>query len=276
MREVNNEPMAGRSLAALVWAAGWMAGLTLSVSAQAEGLRAPQRASIELVGSQNRLSAGLPNGSAANLRATWSPRGGTLLAAEAMSEKKFGESGGLAGLGVTQDFDERWYGSLTGLGGWGGVNWASQRLDASLARKWGARQQLVTTLGGYWARFGGGRSDSGLRLSATHYTSESLVFDAGIAFNRSQPGAVHSRMPWLAGTYGREGWQYLSLRVAHGSEAWQPLTSGTQIVDFDSTTVSLDWRRWIEPSWGFVLRAEHYRNPSYHRNTLGAGVFMGL
>ncbi|HMX12316.1 MAG TPA: YaiO family outer membrane beta-barrel protein [Burkholderiaceae bacterium] len=276
MREVNNKPMAGRSLAALVWAAGWMAGLTLSVSAQAEGLRAPQRASIELVGSQSRLSAGLPNGSAANLRATWSPRGGTLLAAEAMSEKKFGESGGLAGLGVTQDFDERWYGSLTGLGGWGGVNWASQRLDASLARKWGARQQLVTTLGGYRARFGGGRSDSGLRLSATHYTSESLVFDAGIAFNRSQPGAVHSRMPWLAGTYGREGWQYLSLRVAHGSEAWQPLTSGTQIVDFDSTTVSLDWRRWIEPSWGFVLRAEHYRNPSYHRNTLGAGVFMGL
>lgn len=276
MRDVNRNRSSGWALGGQSLIAGLTLGLTFAASAQAEGLRTPQRASIELVGSQSRLSAGLPNGNAANLRATWSPRGGMLLSAEAMSEKKFGESGGLAGLGVTQDVGEDWFGNLTALGGWGGVNWASQRLDASIARKWGARRQLVTTLGGYRARFGGGRSDSGLRLSVTHYTTESLVFDGGIAFNRSQPGAVRSRMPWLAGTYGREGWQYLSLRVAHGSEAWQPLIGGTQIVDFESTTVSFDWRRWIDPSWGVVLRAEHYRNPSYHRNTLGAGVFMGL
>lgn len=272
MRDANQSRMAGLAGGGLIL----VGGLTLALGAQAEGLRTPQRASIELVGSQSRLSSGLPNGSAANLRATWSPRGGTLLAAEALSEKKFGESGGLAGLGVTQDVGEDWFGSAAVLGGWGGVNWAAQKLDLSLSRKWGARRQFVTTLGGYRARFDGGRSDSGLRLSATHYVNASLVLDAGVALNRSQPGAVYSRMPWFAATWGSEGWQYVSLRVSRGSEAWQPLVGGAQIVDFKSSSVGIDWRRWIDPGWGVVLRAEHYTNPSYHRNTLGAGVFMGL
>jgi len=252
------------------------AALTIGPRAQAEGLRTPQRASIELVASQSRLSADLPDGSAANLRATWSPRSGTLLSAEALSEKKFGATGGLAGLGLTQELGERWYGSVAGLGGWGGVNWAAQKLDLSLSRKWGERRQFVTTLGGYRARFEGGRSDSGLRLSATHYVNAGLVLDAGAAFNRSQPGSVGSVMPWFAATLGSEGWQYVSLRVSRGSEAWQPLVGSAQIVDFKSSSVGIDWRRWVEPGWGFVLRAEHYTNPSYHRNTLGAGVFMGL
>ena len=46
------------------------AGLT-AVRAQAAepGLRQPQRASVELLGNQSELSAGLPRGTAANLRA---------------------------------------------------------------------------------------------------------------------------------------------------------------------------------------------------------------
>jgi len=253
------------------------AGLA-SVRAQAAepGLRQPQRASVELLGNQSELSAGLPRGTAVNLRANWSAQPGTLLAAELLSEKKFGETGGVAGLGLTQEFSEAWFGSATLLGGWGGPNWARKRVDASVSRKWGLRRQFVTTLGGYRALYDGSRSDTGLRVSANYYVNGFVVLEAGSSFNRSQPGGVHSRMPYLAATLGREGQQYLSLRAARGTEAWQALGAGSQLVDFHSTTVGLDWRWWVDPGWGLLLRAEHYSNPTYRRNTLGGGLFMQM
>lgn len=267
-----------QNLAAVASAALLLAVGPLPLGAQAgePGLRQPRRASVELTGSQSELSAGLPRGTAANLRANWSTRPGTLLAAELLAEKKFGETGGVAGLGITQDFSEAWFGSATLLGGWGGPNWARQRVDASVSRKWGLRRQFVTTLGGYRARYDGSRSDTGLRVSANYYVNEFVVLEAGSSFNRSQPGGVRSRMPYLAATLGREGQQYLSLRVARGSEAWQALGAGSQLVDFHSSTVGLDWRWWVDPGWGLLLRAEHYSNPTYRRSTLGGGLFMQM
>ena len=46
-----------------------------------------------------------------------------------------------------------------------------------------------------------------------------------------------------------------------------------QLVDFRSQTFSLGWRRWLDRQSGVIVQAEHYRNPSYERTTLGAGLF---
>ena len=81
-------------------------------------------------------------------------------------------------------------------------------------------------------------------------------------------------MPFVSATYGHEGVQYLSLRLASGSEAYQAIGTGLQLVDFNSHSVALNWRRWLGTRWGFTAQAERYANPSYHRNTLGAGLFV--
>jgi YaiO family outer membrane protein len=142
-----------------------------------------------------------------------------------------------------------------------------------VSTKWLEQRDLVTSAALFRAVFDGGRSDTGLRLSTTWYVAPPAVLEAGVTFNVSQPGSVHSSMPYVSATLGRDGQQYLSLRATSGTEGYQALGLQTQLVNFRSSSQSATWRQWIGPQWGFTAQAEHYRNPTYQRRTLGVGLF---
>lgn len=251
-------------------------GSIAQAQAQAPETPAARRGQVEITQRESRLSAGLPAGHATSVRGNWALGQDTVLNAELLSERKFDARGGVAAIGATQTLDADWFASASLSRGWGGPNWARTRIDGSVSRKWGSRQALVTTLGAYRGNFDAGRSDRGLRVSANYYLNHFVVFEAGTTFNSSHPGQVRSRMPWLAVTLGTEGLQYLSLRVSRGSEAYQSLGTAAQLVDFDSQSISLDWRYWLAPDWGMSLHAERYLNPNYRRTTLGGGLFLQL
>ena len=158
--------------------------------------------------------------------------------------------------------------------GHGGPNWARRRLDLEVTRKWLPEGQLLTRLAVYRATYDNGRSDGGLRLALVGYLPGGLVIEGGVIANRSQPGSIRSDMPYASLTLGEEGRQYLSLRASSGREAYQAIGAGQALVDFRSHSVGLQWRRWLGPPWGFIVRGEHYRNPSYTRSTLDAGLFF--
>ena len=250
--------------------AGWMA----CTAALAQPADAPPPMTWELLTNNSELSAGLPDGHAWNLRASVGLPRGDVLNLELLEETKFGAHGGVAAVGYTAVLSPDWYLVQTLVGGQGGPNWANVRVDTQISRKWLAQRQLVTSAALYWAWFDNARSDAGLRLGLAWYLPVPAVLEAGITFNVSQPGRVHSRMPFASVTLGRERSQYLSLRYSEGTEAYQALGDGAQLVDFRSRSIALNWRRWIGRDWGFSAQAEHYRNPSYMRRTLGAGVFV--
>ncbi len=231
------------------------------------------RSTIDLVYTQGRLSAGLPDAQALNGRATWVFVNGDVARAELLDERKFDHRGGLAGLGYTKVMSPDW--TLAGnlAFGHGPFDWARTRVDIEASANWGAQRSVVTRAALYHARFDGVRSDRGLRLGLVAYFGGPLVLEAGVAFNVSQPGTVRSQMPYLSATFGQEGVQYLSLRASRGSEAYQAIGVDSQLVDFNSRSIGIGWRRWIAPRWGFTAQAEHYHNPSYERITLGAGLF---
>ena len=247
------------------------ASLALPALAQTTPLTAPL--TVEAVASQGRLSAGLPDARALNLRATWLRPGGDVLRGELLSETKFDKRGGVAAVGYTAVLSPDWVAAGTLALGTGGSNWANQRIDGELSRSWGDSRSLVTRAALYKAWFDDQRSDRGLRLALVAYLPGSLVLEAGTALNLSEPGAVHSAMPFASATLGRDGEQYLSLRLSRGSEAYLSTVFGPQPVQFDSHSVGLNWRRWVGPQWGFIVQAEQYGNPSYRRTTLGAGLF---
>ena len=99
-----------------------------------------------------------------------------------------------------------------------------------------------------------------------------LILIAALAMS----GAAGAQAAPQTVTLGVPGEQTLALRVSHGREAWLALGDTVQPVDFSSTTIGADWRWWIAPDWGVVLRAERYLNPSYRRTTLGGGVFVQM
>ena len=246
--------------------------LVAGAGAQAQGANGT-RSTLELTGSHGSLSAGLPDAQALNLRGTWDFSGGDVLRAEALAERKFGSDGGIVAAGYTRVLSADWLLAGTLALGHGGANWARQRGELEASAKWGAARNIVTRAALYRANFDAGRSDTGLRLAAVLYTAMPLVLEAGLTVNVSQPGRVSSRMPFASATYGSEGVQYLSARASAGSEAYQAIGAGQQLVDFKSRSLGLNWRRWLGPQWGFILQAESYHNPSYERTTFGLGAF---
>ena len=260
-------PTARRAASTGIAALAALAGLAASPAQAAPPL------TLDLVASQGRLSAGQPDAQAANLRATWQRDGGDVLRGEWLAEDKFGRRGGLLGAGYTAVLSPDWVASGSLALGYGGPYWARHRLDGELSRSWGDQRAFVTRAGFYRAVYEAQRSDSGLRLSGVAYLPGSWVLEAGTAINRSQPGGLSSAMPFASATWGRDGEHYLSLRASRGSEAWLATSAGTQAVRFDSHSLGLNWRQWVGPAWGYTVQAEQYVNPSYRRNTLGAGLF---
>ncbi len=234
----------------------------------------PVRSTVDVTAAHGNLSSGLPQAESLNLRGVFLLDNGDVAYAELLDERKFGRHGGIAAGAYTHVFSPDWYATGTAAIGRGGPNWASTRLDAQVSRKWLAQRQLVTSAALYGARYENDRTDSGLRLSAAWYLPLPAVLEGGITFNVSQPGRVHSHMPYIAATYGREGWQYLTVRASSGTEAYQALGGNQQLVDFRSNSQSLGWRRWIGERWGFTAQAERYRNPTYQRHTVGLGLFV--
>ena len=251
-----------------------MAGLTLACGqALAQTPPTPPKLKLDLVATHSALTAGLPNGNARNLRLVADLSGGDSAQAELLDERKFGLQGGIVGVGYTRVLNPDWFASANLALGHGGPNWAQRRLDGQLSRKWLARQQLVTSVAVYDAQFDAGRSDRGVRLSASLYGDWPRLVEAGVLINQSHPGGVRSNMPYLSAVFGQDGAQVFTLRVASGREAYQALQTGTALVDFASRSLGATGRFWLGPTWGLTAQAEAYHNPSYDRRSLGLGVF---
>lgn len=250
------------------------AGLLVCASGATAQAVLPVRSTVDVAVAHGNLSNGLPQAESVNLRGVWRLDNGDVAYAELLDERKFGRRGGIAAGAYTRVFSPDWYATATVAAGHGGPNWANARIDAQVSRKWLDARQLVTSAALYGARYDNDRTDSGLRLSAAWYLPLPAVLEGGVTFNVSQPGRVHSHMPYVAATFGREGWQYVSVRATSGTEAYQALGGSQQLVDFHSNSQSLAWRRWIGQRWGFSAQAERYRNPSYQRHTVGLGLFV--
>lgn len=235
---------------------------------------APTLTTVETLATHGRLTAGLPDADALNVRGTWVFDGGDVARAEVLDERKFGSRGGIGAVSYTKVLSADWFATGSVALGHGGPNWANARADIEVSTKWGEQRSVVTRAAFYQARFDHDRSDRGLRLAVVGYLPGSVVLEAGVTFNISEPGAVRSQMPFVSATVGSDGVQYVSVRASSGSEAYQAIGAGQQLVDFNSRSLGLGWRRWVSRRWGFIAQAEHYRNPSYERNTLGAGVFV--
>ena len=259
-------------LAALV-ATGVCASALAQTPTQTQPEPPPAR-TLELQFSQGQLTANLPDARAANVRGTWVFADGQVAGFEALDETKFGARGGVLAGSYSRTFGPDWYATVTGAIGHGGPNWARQRVDIDIATKWGAERSIVTHLAVNAARYDNDRSDSGLRATVVAYLAGPTVVEGGVLFNVSSPGSVNSHMPFASVTWGREGWQYLSLRVSSGTEAYQALGASQQLVNFHSSSVALSWRRWVDRRWGVIVTAESYRNPSYQRRTAGAGLLV--
>ena len=233
----------------------------------------PRPFTLDLLAGHGWLTAGQPAANAVNLRGTWDRPDGDTVRAELLDEHKFGSHGGIVAASYTHVVGPDWIVAGALAAGHGGLNWANLRADAEVTAKWFEARNILTRVGAYRAAFDGNRSDTGVRFSLIAYTAGHFVVEGGGLYNVSQPSSVTSGQGYAGVTWGTVGDQYLSARYSGGTEAYQAIGDGRQLVGFHSQSLALGWRKWLARSYGITVGAEQYRNPSYLRTTVAVGVF---
>ena len=192
---------------------------------------------------------------------------------EINGQHEFGDAGVYMAAGDTYNFNPDWYASLTLGSSVGGFFWPRYRGDAFVNRKWGARKQLISTVGfGYYAAKDVHR-DSSFFVGTTYYFEKPWIIEEGVRFNVSNPGTVFSPAGFVAVTQGRNEHRYVTLNAGFGQEAYQLVGPTAVFTRFPSQTVTVTWRQWVGKQWGFNLVADYYHSPFYQRGGGSFGIF---
>ena len=200
-------------------------------------------------------------------------QGKNLWDAEISGQHEFGDAGVYFAAGDTYNFNSNWYGALTVGSSAGGFFWPRFRSDGFLHKKWLPRKQWITTAGLSYVMAKDVHRDHTFYLGSTYYFDKPWIVEEGIYFNLSHPGAVFAPAGFVAVTQGHNKQQYITVRVGFGEEAYQLIGPTATLSQFNSETLTLTWRKWMGPNWGFNFVGDYYHSPFYLRGGSTFGFF---
>ncbi|SPE45539.1 conserved exported hypothetical protein [Candidatus Sulfotelmatobacter sp. SbA7] len=193
--------------------------------------------------------------------------------AEITGQQEFGDAGVYFDAGDTYNFNPDWYGALTVGSSAGGFFWPRFRTDGFLNKKWLGRKQLITTLGVSYDMAKDVHRDHTFYLGTTYYFQKPWIVEEGLYFNISHPGAVFAPAGFVAVTQGHNKQQYITVRAGFGEEAYQLIGPTASLSQFNSETLTITWRKWMGPNWGFNFVGDYYHSPFYLRGGSTFGFF---
>jgi YaiO family outer membrane protein len=98
-----------------------------------------------------------------------------------------------------------------------------------------------------------------------------VIWQGGLRINQANPGSVIGPSQYLAATVGSDDRRAITVELDHAREAYQVLTTGVQKVDFDSYTISGQWRERITRNGLLIVGLSYYTNPNYNNASLNLG-----
>ncbi len=249
----------------------WTLGAVASESVGAQSVVGERR--VELFGDRHAVSGGFGDWTGIGVRVTVPSGARDVWFVEALQRNAFTDAGAYMSGANQHIWNDRWYSFVSVAAGTGDFVLPDLRFDASLARKWGKRRALVSTLGTTVVDAKLGYRDVGAFGSLTAYLSPLVVVDGGIRATRSTPGDVDAARAFGGVTLGRTGKGYLVFRGSSGREGYQLLGPGAVPRRFSSHEGAVSWRQWLRPTGGFLVQGERYINPFYRRTGVTVGIF---
>lgn len=200
-------------------------------------------------------------------------RGKNIWNGEINGQSEFGDAGVYFAVGDTYNFNSDWYGALTVGTSAGGFFWPRFRTDGFINKKWLGRKQWITTMGASYVMAKDAHRDHTLYVGSTYYFEKPWIVEEGVYFNISHPGAVFAPAGFVAVTQGRNRQQYITVRAGFGEEAYQLIGPAASLSQFNSQTLTITWRKWMGPNWGFNFVGDYYHSPYYLRGGSSFGFF---
>ncbi|MEM1042531.1 MAG: YaiO family outer membrane beta-barrel protein [Bacteroidota bacterium] len=187
------------------------------------------------------------------------------------AQERFGEGGVVFGVDHARLLGRTWVASASAGSSTAGAYHARLRASAELGRKWGSRQQIVTTLGIGYHDARDVNHDVILRAEAAYYTGP-LVVQLGNRYTISSPGDARGTYVHAALTYSRPDARSISGRIGLGREAYLRVEPLAVEVAFRSWELGMTWTEPVRGRWHLTARATLYHNPFYDRAGLSLGV----
>ena len=226
--------------------------------------------SAEIGGEYESVSAGFADTRGTHGRLVLAAGGGTWRL-EGAAQERFGEGGLLFGIGHTRVLRGRWVASGYVGGSSAGAFHARVRAGAELGRKWGARQEIVTTVGGWVYDARDVHRDAVFTAESAYYVRRWVV-QVGGRLTLSTPGDMLGHYVYASLSHGRPGTREIVVRGGGGYEAYQLVGPLVADVGFQSWEAGASWLEPVGRGWALALRATAYRNPFYTRAGLGIGI----
>lgn len=242
------------------------------VSAQPEAQSKQLTNYVETGADYMSLSNGFGSWSGGYTRGVYD-QGKNIWDAEINGQREFGDGGVYFAAGDTYNFNPDWYAALTVGSSAGGFFWPRFRTDGFLNKKWLGRKQWITTAGVSYVMAKDIHRDHTVYLGSTYYFGKPWIVEEGIYFNLSHPGAVFAPAGFVAVTQGHNKQQYVTVRAGFGEEAYQLIGPAATLSQFNSETLTITWRKWMGPDWGFNFVGDYYHSPYYLRGGSSFGFF---
>ncbi len=187
------------------------------------------------------------------------------------AQERFGEGGVVFGVGHSRFLGRKWIGSASLGSSTAGAYHARLRAGVEVGRKWGAREQFVTSLGASFHDARDVHHDVVLNAEALYYTGL-VVLQLSSRYTISTPGDARGHYVHAALTHSRPGQRSVAGRIGFGREAYLRVEPLTAEIEFRSWEAGLTWIEPVYQRWSLAVRATLYHNPYYDRAGLGLGV----
>ena len=229
---------------------------------------------IEVGGRYESLTGPYTDGRGAYVRAIVTSPGSTWRL-ESDAQERFGDRGVVYGVGHTRTLSPRVYVSGYLGSSTTGAYLPRLRAGAEVARKWGARQAVVTSAGLWMVDARDVHRDLMATTEVMVYAGKA-VLQLGARGTLSTPGDQLGYGVHAALTVGAPDGRSFTGRLAYGREAYLLIEPLTAQVEFPSGEASLMWQEPLTDVWHLRIRAGHYQNPYYARSGVEAGVVYRL
>jgi YaiO family outer membrane protein len=141
-------------------------------------------------------------------------------------------------------------------------------VNLSWAHQWLENERFISRIGVQYYDWRENRSQKGLSFEQIWYAPWNGIVQFGRTQGTSSPGNVSINSNYIAHTWLLKNSAQLLVRYEQAKEGYMALGETTEIVDFDSKTLSLGLSYPIYKNNQLQWRWDRYHNPFYQRNTL--------
>ncbi len=184
------------------------------------------------------------------------------------------KNGALFNIGAYKDWNKNLYTYSSISFGTNSTYLPKYRLDHEFYFKTLRNKNLVLSVGSSYIKYFNIHSDLILSLGFTYY-GDGYNFTYKYLINNNNPGSIisYTNIYSLGIGYEKKHWLYLSYNQGNQSYLATYLINPT-IVNYNAKYYSINYRKWINNSSGFILEYNHLDlKDSYKKNGLIFGIF---